>query len=112
MKWHRPLPEGAKVGAAVLSRSNGRWFIYFQIEVGTQAIERPVSTVGIDLGLSSLVALSTGEMIPAPQWTKPRRQRAAPPSARLVPQAPVLGGLEARQRRRCPSSGQGRSAPP
>ena len=82
MKWHRLLPEGAKVGAAVLSRSNGRWFICFQIEVETQAVERPVSTVGIDLGLSSLVALSTGEMIPAPQWTKRaakglrRRQRA------------------------------------
>jgi putative transposase len=82
VKWHRPLPEGAKVGAAVLSRSNGRWFVCFQIEVATQAVERPVSTIGIDLGLSSLVALSTGAMIPAPQWTKRaakglrRRQRA------------------------------------
>ena len=82
VRWHRPLSEGAKAGAAVLSRSNGRWFICFQIEVETRDVERPVSTIGIDLGLSSLVALSTGEMIPAPQWTKRaakglrRRQRA------------------------------------
>lgn len=82
VKWHRPLPEGAKVGAAVLSRSNGKWFACFQIEVETPAIERLASTVGIDMGLSSLVALSTGETVPAPQWTKRaakglrRRQRA------------------------------------
>jgi putative transposase len=82
VKWHRPLPEGAKVGAAVLSRSNGKWFVCFQIEVETPAVERPVSTVGLDMGLSSLVALSTGATIPAPQWTKHaakglrRRQRA------------------------------------
>src|SRR5919202_6869784 len=82
VKWHRSLPEGAKVAAAVLSRSNGKWFVCFQIKVETSAVERPVSTVGLDMGLSSLVALSTGETSPAPQWTKlaakglRRRQRA------------------------------------
>jgi putative transposase len=81
IKWHRLLPEGAKVGAAVLSRSGGKWFACFQIEVSGDPADRPVSTVGIDVGLSSLVALSTGETIPAPQWTKQaakglrRRQR-------------------------------------
>ena len=44
--------------------------------------ERTVHPVGIDVGLSALVALSTGETIPAPQWTKKaakglrRKQRA------------------------------------
>jgi|tagenome__1003787_1003787.scaffolds.fasta_scaffold20982836_1 putative transposase len=82
IKWHRALPEGAKVGAAVLSRSNGQWLVCFQTEVERPAVERPVSTVGVDMGLSSLVALSTGETIQAPPWTKRaakglrRRQRA------------------------------------
>ena len=82
VKWHRPLPEGVKVGSAVLSRSGAQWFVCFQIEVETPAVERPVSRVGLDMGLSSLVAMSTGETIPAPQWTKRaakglrRRQRA------------------------------------
>ena len=70
MTWHRPLSEGAKVGAAVLSRSSSKWFICFQIQVDACAVERPISTVGTDVGLSSLVALSTGETIPALQWTK------------------------------------------
>jgi putative transposase len=76
------LPEGARVGAAVLSRSAGKWFACFQIAVETGAVERRFSPVGIDMGLSSLVALSTGETMPAPHWTKRaakglrRRQRA------------------------------------
>src|SRR5919199_4825850 len=82
-KWHRDIPAEAKVGAAVLCRSAGRWFVVFQIEVPEpEAAGRATRPVGIDVGLSALVALSTGETIPAPQWTKQaanglrRRQRA------------------------------------
>src|ERR671933_1393700 len=32
-KWHRAIPAGAKVGAAVLCRNAGRWYIVFPIEV-------------------------------------------------------------------------------
>jgi putative transposase len=68
--WHRALPENAKVGAAVVSRSCGRWFVCFQIEVpDAEAPERAFAPVGVDMGLSSLVALSTGETVPAPKWT-------------------------------------------
>src|SRR5829696_9952930 len=40
VKWHRLLPERAKIGAAVLSHSGGKWFACFQIEVADAAIER------------------------------------------------------------------------
>src|SRR5919199_6394990 len=32
-KWHRDIPEAAKVKAAVLSRSGGRWFVCLQCEI-------------------------------------------------------------------------------
>src|SRR5919206_1468543 len=90
VKWHRTIPAGAKVGAAVLCRSAGRWFVVFQIEVAEpEAAGRATKPVGIDVGLSALVALSTGETIPAPQWTKQaakglrRRQRALSRSRRF-----------------------------
>jgi putative transposase len=70
VKWHRPLPQGAKAKTAVITRSNGKWFVCIQAEVETAAVTRAASTVGVDMGLSSLVALSTGETVPAPQWTK------------------------------------------
>lgn len=31
VKWYRNLPASAKVGAAVLSRSAGTWFVCFQV---------------------------------------------------------------------------------
>src|SRR5215212_9042755 len=71
VKWHRALPENAKVGAAVLSRSRGEWFACFQIEVpDPEPAERPFAPVGVDMGLSNLVALSTGETVPTPKWTE------------------------------------------
>src|SRR5919202_1982747 len=70
-KWHRAIPAGAKVGAAVLCRNAGRWYIVFPIEVPEpEAAGRATKPVGIDVGLSALVALSTGETIPDPQWKK------------------------------------------
>jgi putative transposase len=81
VKWHRELPT--KPVAAVLSRSAGRWYICFQLErPEAEVAERAVNPVGIDVGLTSLVALSNGETVPTPQITKTaakglrRRQRA------------------------------------
>ncbi len=70
VKWHRPLPDGTKLGAAVVSRKAGKWFVCFQIELpDAEPVEREFSPVGIDVGLTSLVALSTGETVPTPQFT-------------------------------------------
>jgi putative transposase len=76
--WHRNLPIGAKVGAAVVSRSSGKWFVCFQLELPeAEAIERPFAPTGIDLDLTSLVTLSNGETVATPQHTRvaSRRQR-------------------------------------
>lgn len=76
VKWHRALPEGATAGAAVLSRSCGKWYACFQVEVpDAETVERPFCPVGIDLGLTSLVALSTGRTVPTPRWTKDAARR-------------------------------------
>ena len=71
VKWHRDLPAGAKVGAAVLSRSAGTWFVCFQVAVpDKEGQPRNGASVGIDIGLTSLVATSDGEVVKTPQWTK------------------------------------------
>ena len=71
VRWHRDLPPGAKFGAAVVSRKAGKWFACFQIELpDAEPIVRPFVPVGIDMGVTSLVALSTGETVPTPQCTK------------------------------------------
>lgn len=71
VKWHRNLPVGAKVRAAVLSRSANQWFVCFQIALPYQEVQpRDGASVGIDVGLTSLVATSDGEVVETPQWTK------------------------------------------
>lgn len=65
---HRPLPDGAKIGAGSFSQdSRGHWYINCRVEVA-EATEAPLKYVGIDLGLKDLATLSTGEKIKAPQF--------------------------------------------
>lgn len=67
IKQHRPFAGEPK--SAILTRQNGKWFAIFHVDVA-EAERRSGESVGIDLGLSSLVALSNGETIDRPNWTK------------------------------------------
>lgn len=67
VRWHREMPSKPK--SAILTRQVGKWYIVFHVEVA--AVERAgPDSVGIDLGLTSLLALSNGETIARPNWTK------------------------------------------
>lgn len=64
----RPVPEGAAIGAGSFNQdSRGRWYINCPAEVEIATVAS-IEKVGIDLGLGSLVALSTGETIAAPRF--------------------------------------------
>lgn len=68
---HRPLPDGAKIGAGSFSQdSRGRWYINCPVEPPgpLPGGEAPLKYVGIDLGLKDLATLSTGEKIEAPRF--------------------------------------------
>ncbi len=79
IKQHRPFASEPK--SAILTRQNGRWFVVFHVDV-SEVDRREGDSIGLDLGLTSLVALSNGETIDRPNWTKRskkglrRRQRA------------------------------------
>ena len=62
---HRPV-EG-KVKTLTISRCpSGKWYAVFSCEVETRPIPGREKAVGVDLGLNSLVALSDGTLIEAP----------------------------------------------
>lgn len=76
VRWHRPLPTDAKIGSAVVSRSCGKWYVCFQIELpDIESACRSFSPVAIDMGLTSLVALSTGHKEPTPQFVRDAAKR-------------------------------------
>lgn len=69
VRWHRGFPLGAKIGVATLSRSCGRWYVCFSVETPDACGPNPIqSVVGIDVGLTSLIATSDGDTVPTPKW--------------------------------------------
>lgn len=67
VRWHRSLP--VKPRSAIISRKAGKWFAIFHVEIAAQ--DRAGSdSIGIDVGLTSLMALSNGETVERPNTTK------------------------------------------
>jgi putative transposase len=79
IRWHRALPSKPK--SAILTRRRGKWYLVFHVEVEATHTAN-AKTVGVDVGLTSLIALSNGETVPRPNFTKRaakglrKRQRA------------------------------------
>lgn len=72
MCYHRAIPAEAKIKHAVIKRVGERWYVCLMLELpdpensGIQTGKR----IGIDVGLKSLAALSTGELIENPRWLR------------------------------------------
>lgn len=79
VKWHRAIPDDATIKAVVVKRdSDGKWYAVFQLErPDPEPRAHPGEPVGVDLGVSTLVALSTGALIEAPRHfrTTERKRR-------------------------------------
>ena len=74
VRWHRDLPSKPK--SAILSCNAGKWYVIFHVEVApSERASTSTDSVGIDLGLTSLIALSTGETISRPNITKRHSKR-------------------------------------
>jgi putative transposase len=69
----------ARVLAATVSERAGRWWVSFTCEVVRieSTPPKPQSVVGVDVGVSHLAVLSTGEMIPNPKPLSKYQRRMA-----------------------------------
>lgn len=64
-KWSRPLPAEPS-SVTVIKDCDGRYFLSFVVEVQPIHVEPKSQGVGVDLGLKTLAALSTGQKVQAP----------------------------------------------
>ena len=62
LKTYERLPQGVIPKSITISGQADRWFISFKIEVDPKITDKAVNCVGIDLGINTLVTLSTGEV--------------------------------------------------
>jgi putative transposase len=70
MCYHRAIPLGAEIKHAVVKQVGKRFYACLMMEMPA-AVEKHLPTgnqVGIDMGLKSLAAFSTGELIENPRW--------------------------------------------
>jgi putative transposase len=72
MCYHRGIPAAAVIKHVVVKRLGERWYVCLMLELPTPD-KRQTQTgnqVGVDIGLKSLAALSTGELIENPRWLR------------------------------------------
>ncbi len=67
--WSRPLPTGAKPSSVTVSKDTAhRYFVSILVEEDIQHLPAVNKQVGLDLGLVSMVILSTGETVGNPKF--------------------------------------------
>lgn len=77
IRWSRPLPKDANPSSTTVSLdAAGRWHVSLLCEDGSiKPLPKLKTAVGIDLGISALATLSTGEKISNPKHDDRERRR-------------------------------------
>lgn len=74
--WSRNLPECAEPSTITVKLSPaGRWTVSLLVDVEIEPLPESPNQIGIDLGITSLVALSTGEKVANPKGFKAKRRK-------------------------------------
>ena len=69
IRFHRPLPKDAKPSSVTITKdSANRYFISILVAEDIKPLPVSPKMVGIDLGIKSMVALSTGESVGNPRY--------------------------------------------
>ena len=73
VRWSRPLPADPSSVTITLDGA-GRYHASFVVEVREVPLPAVDAAVGVDLGLTSFAALSTGEKVDNPRWLRQREK--------------------------------------
>ena len=73
VRWSRPLPADPSSVTVTLDGA-GRYHASFVVEVREVPLPAVEEAVGVDLGLTSFAALSTGEKVDNPRWLRQREK--------------------------------------
>ncbi len=78
IRWSRPLPLGAVPSQVTVSKdSANRYHITILVEEAIPELAKSNATLGLDAGITSLYAFSTGEKVSNPRFEKKDRARLA-----------------------------------
>jgi putative transposase len=76
IRWSRAIPAGAEPSTVTVKLSpSGRWTVSLLVDIAIEPLPESPNVVGIDLGITSLIALSTGEKVANPKGFKAKRAK-------------------------------------
>ncbi|MGV0029276.1 RNA-guided endonuclease InsQ/TnpB family protein [Phormidesmis priestleyi] len=76
IRWSQTLPEGIEPSTVTVKLSpSGRWTVSLLTDVEIEPLPESPNQVGVDLGITSLIALSTGEKVANPKGFKAKRAK-------------------------------------
>ncbi|MEH2361363.1 RNA-guided endonuclease InsQ/TnpB family protein [Nostoc sp.] len=76
IRWSRQLPQGVEPSTISVKLSpSGRWTVSLLVDIEIQRLPESSKQVGVDLGISSLVVLSSGEKIANPKGFKAKKAK-------------------------------------
>jgi putative transposase len=85
IRWSRSLPKGCKPTTVTVTRDTAnRYFVSIRVEEEIKPLPVVNKMVGLDLGLTSMVVLSTGETIWNPRYFAKDEQRLVKAQRRLA----------------------------
>lgn len=68
VRWHRQIPAEAMIKTVSVKRTGDRWYACFSLgNVPAKPLPKAGRNVGVDLGIQTFAALSTGELIAGPR---------------------------------------------
>jgi len=83
--WHRPLPKGCKPSSVTITKdSANRYFVSILVAEEIKPLPVVNKMVGLDLGIKSMVALSTGERVGNPTYAARDQKKLAKAQRRLA----------------------------
>ncbi|NES00391.1 MAG: IS200/IS605 family element transposase accessory protein TnpB [Symploca sp. SIO1B1] len=76
IRWSRKLPNGVMPSTVTVSLTpSGRWYVSLLVDVDIQPLPKLSKNVGIDLGITSLIATSDGNKVANPKAFKAKYRK-------------------------------------
>jgi putative transposase len=76
IRWSRDLPEGCEPSTITIKlEASGRWFASLLVDTDIAQLPKSDKQIGLDMGITSLIATSNGDKIANPKHFKQLRQK-------------------------------------
>jgi putative transposase len=76
IRWSRQIPKGCEPSTITVKLSpSGRWSVSLLVDTVIEPLPESPNSIGVDLGITSLVALSTGKKVANPKGFKAKRSK-------------------------------------